>query len=188
MNKCWLSGLSCRTGWVRLSYQQVEMMSTRDWKTLGDIQLNRYVIFWPLERSKTQGWMRSRAAGRPIKYNFFFEWRSMIRFNVGFSWKKNWSGSVNCKTCVQLETTYHILFQCPLASFLWTIFRTDLGWLKSPSSMESLFIEVLDQVKQGLRGVMLFSCVGALWMLRNDVVFNSKVLAFPMAVIHKTIM
>ena len=88
MNKCWLSGFSCRTGWVRLSYQQVEMMSTRDWKTLGDIQLNRYVIFWPLERSKTQGWMRSRAAGRPIKYNFFFEWRSMIRFNVGFSWKK----------------------------------------------------------------------------------------------------
>ena len=47
---------------------------------------------------------------------------------------------------------------------------------------------MLDRVKHGLWSVMLFGCVGALWMLRNDVVFNSKVLAFPMAVIHKTIM
>lgn len=54
--------------------------------------------------------------------------------------------------------------------------------------MESLFVEVLDRVKHGLRSVMLFICVGALWTLRNDVVFNIKVLAFPMVVIHKTIM
>lgn len=41
--------------------------------------------------------------------------------------KRNWSGEVNCKLCSLPETTDHILFQCPVANFLWTFLRDALG-------------------------------------------------------------
>lgn len=41
--------------------------------------------------------------------------------------ERNWSGEVNCKLCSLPETTDHILFQCPVANFLWTFLRDALG-------------------------------------------------------------
>ena len=63
------------------------------------------------------------------------------------------------------------------------------NWLSSPTSVDDLFVFVLEHVREGLRGILHFMCVGAMWTLwktRNDVVFNNKVLASPMVVIHKT--
>lgn len=33
--------------------------------------------------------------------------------------KRNWAGPEECKLCGELETVDHILFQCPMALFLW---------------------------------------------------------------------
>lgn len=46
--------------------------------------------------------------------------------------KRNWSGEVNCKICNTPETTDHILFQCPVANFVWTFLRNVLGWDTTP--------------------------------------------------------
>lgn len=76
-----------------------------------------------------------------------------------------------------METTDHILFQCPIASFLWTFFRGMLGWSRLPSSMEALFVEVIYNLHGKLRSLTLLICAGALWTLwktRNDIVFNGK--------------
>jgi hypothetical protein len=47
--------------------------------------------------------------------------------------KKKWSGPEKCAACDKLETTDHILFQCPIAVYLWTFLRVSLGWQNSPT-------------------------------------------------------
>jgi hypothetical protein len=75
---------------------------------------------------------------------------------------------------------------------MWTFLRGSLWVVKITGSMEALFVEVIDILHGKLRSLTLFICAGALWTLwktRNyDVVFDGKVLASPMAIIHKTIL
>lgn len=46
--------------------------------------------------------------------------------------KKKWSGPEECFTCGKLESSDHILFQCPTAVFLCPFLRVCLGWESSP--------------------------------------------------------
>jgi len=61
--------------------------------------------------------------------------------------KKQWSGPEKYAVCDQLESTYHILFQCPVAVYLWSFLRDSFGWLKSPTSCVEFFSEVLEAVR-----------------------------------------
>ena len=58
--------------------------------------------------------------------------------------KKKWSGSEKCSTCDKIETSDHIIFQCPIAVFLWSFLRYTFGWSKSPTSCEEFLLEFVD--------------------------------------------
>jgi hypothetical protein len=40
-----------------------------------------------------------------------------------------WKGNINCIVCGTLETTDHILFECPIAKLVWASLREALGWI-----------------------------------------------------------
>ena len=104
--------------------------------------------------------------------------------------KRNWDGAVECKLCGEIETSDHILFQCPVALFLWVFLKQTFSWAAYPSSFGALMENLLLNNKGRVRHLYLFLCAGALWMLwktRNDLVFNAKIVPAPVVVIHKTI-
>jgi hypothetical protein len=105
--------------------------------------------------------------------------------------KKKWSGPEKCAACDKLETTDHILFQCPIAVYLWTFLRVSLGWQNSPTNCADFLLEFVDNCKGAKRKMTLFICAGALWTIwktRNDMAINKKVLTSPKVIIFKTLM
>lgn len=105
--------------------------------------------------------------------------------------KKKWLGPVECATCDKTETSDHVLFQCPIAIFLWAFLRDTFGWQRSPTSCSEFLVEFVDRTRGKNQQVLIFVCAGALWTIwktRNDVAINKKVLLSPMTIIHKTLM
>jgi len=113
----------------------------------------------------------------------------MIEANLGFSWRKRIGEE--CATCDKLETTDHILFQCPIVVFMWSFLRNTLGWRSSPTNHAEFLVEFVDNCRGKKQKIILFICAGALWTIwktRNDMVFNKKVLSSPVVIIYKTLM
>jgi hypothetical protein len=113
------------------------------------------------------------------------------RIQCGLLKKKQWSGTEECFSCGKLESSYHILFQCPIVVFLWSFMKDYLGWETSPFSWDSFFQGVVDRCRGVKQGLTLSLCAGAqwsIWKARNDVVFNKKTLSSPVVLIYKTIM
>ena len=101
--------------------------------------------------------------------------------------KRNWAGQEECKLCGREESTDHLLFQCPVACFLWVFIKESLGWPLYPSRCEDLCV-FLKSCKS--RKTTLFICAGAMWVLwktRNDWVFNNKLISSPNVLPHKII-
>jgi hypothetical protein len=68
-------------------------------------------------------------------------------------------------------------FQHSASFLLWTFFRVLFNWLSTTTSVDDLFVLVLQHVREGLRGILHFMCACAMWTLwktRNDVVFVTK--------------
>jgi len=105
--------------------------------------------------------------------------------------KKKWSRSETCSTCDKIETSDHIIFQCPIVVFLLSFLRYTFGWSKSPTSYEEFLLEFVDNRRRKIQKVLLFICAGAMWTIWktcNDLVFNKKVISTPMVVVYKTVM
>jgi len=128
----------------------------------------------------------------PLKVKIFLWMAIHDRIQCGVQLKKKkWSGPEECFSYDRLETSDHILFQCPIVVFLWSFFRECLSWPLSPTSCSSLFLEILTKLRGKKQQVTLFLCAGALWTIwkaRNDVVFNKKTMISPVAIIYKTLM
>ena len=127
-----------------------------------------------------------------LKVKIFIWMASHDRIQLGVQLKKKqWSGPEKCAACDVLETTDHILFQCPIAVYLWTFLRVTLGWQSSPISCSNFLIEFVDDCRGAKCKVTLFICAGALWIIwktRNDMAINKKVLIAPKVIIFKTFM
>ena len=61
--------------------------------------------------------------------------------------KKQWSVPEECATHDKIETTDHILFQWPIAVFLWLFLRNTFGWPQSPTNCEEFLIEFVDNCR-----------------------------------------
>ena len=75
--------------------------------------------------------------------------------------KKKWSGPVECATCDKIETSDHILSQCPVAVFMWAFLRDSFGWQSSPANCSKFFVEFVDRCRGKRQQVLIFICAGA---------------------------
>jgi hypothetical protein len=84
----------------------------------------------------------------------------------------------------------HILFQCPVAIYLWCFLRENLRWPKLPTSYSNFLVEIVNDCRGINKNINLFICTDAMWTIwktRNDVVFNKKVITSPTTLIFKTL-
>jgi len=164
--------------WALERSQQYSAKSLYNLMTFGGVQDVQMMLIWK--------------CNIPLKVKIFLWMAIHDRIQCGVQLKKKkWSGPEECFSCDRLETSDHILFQCPIAVFLWSFFRECLGWLLSPTSCSALFLEILTKLRGKKQQVTLFLCAGALWTIwkaRNDVVFNKKTMTSPVAIIYKTLM
>uniref|UniRef100_J3L6R6 Reverse transcriptase zinc-binding domain-containing protein n=1 Tax=Oryza brachyantha TaxID=4533 RepID=J3L6R6_ORYBR len=103
---------------------------------------------------------------------------------------RNWDGSEFCKLCGQLETCQHIIFQCPLAKFMWCLVRDVFDWQLAPNDLEMFFYLVVDRRtdKQSRVVLMLLgACCWSVWLIRNDMVFREKLVSSPCIIIYRVV-
>lgn len=76
----------------------------------------------------------------PLKVKIFVWMTAHDRIQCGVQLKKKmWSVPEKSLICESYETSDHIMFQCPIAVFLWAFVRDCFGWSVSPTSCASMF-------------------------------------------------
>ena len=203
------------SGHIQVEFRRsLNQQEFREWKRLVELLTSvslgegRDIMCWALEKSgkySTRSLYKALTFGGVENKFLMGIWKTKIPLKIQiFLWmvyhdriqavvqlkKRNWDGAVECKLCGEIETSDHILFQCPVALFLWVFLKQTFGWAAYPSSFGALMENLLLNNKGRVRHLYLFLCAGALWTLwktRNDLVFNTKIVPAPVVVIHKTI-
>lgn len=92
--------------------------------------------------------------------------------------KKGWKGTPHCSLCGAMETNDHILFTCPLSSFIWCCIRDALGWERFPTStldfMEN-WIPNKFKTNKSLRLTIFSGFMWAVWKTRNKMAIEKKI-------------
>jgi hypothetical protein len=66
--------------------------------------------------------------------------------------RKNWKGSKFCQLCNNEESIDHLLFQRPIAVFMWAIVRDALDWSSSHRSVMGFQERFLNKMGWGRLG------------------------------------
>ena len=88
--------------------------------------------------------------------------------------KRNRQGSVKCCLCSSIETIQHLFFDCYFASFVWNNVPITFR-IRPPTSFANLFGSSLHGLSPKLRKQILLGVATlcwAIWLNRNDMVFN----------------
>lgn len=103
--------------------------------------------------------------------------------------KRNWPGDEKCKMCGQLETSQHIFFECSLANYCWWTYRDALGWAVTPVNLQQFLTFSQGRGEPpNLKMIFLLACIcWSLWLIRNDYVFNNRVVSCPNTVVHRSL-
>jgi hypothetical protein len=76
-----------------------------------------------------------------------------------------WKGEVDCRLCGVPEDADHLMFACPLASFMWAFLSEALGWERYPRSVNEHLAKWLPK-KFGSKYQTGLTCfVGFAWAL-----------------------
>lgn len=106
---------------------------------------------------------------------------------------KGWQGEEGCQLCELCglpETAQHLTFTCPIAFYCGSFIRDCLGWGRTPTSCAKKFELVMPQEGRVANHKFwsLFAAVAwALWLTRNDMVFNQKVCRSALQVVFKAV-
>jgi len=203
-----------RAGTCNLKFRHTLIQhELEEWENLSDILESVHLcggrdeILWLLEskrRYSTKSLYRMMTFGG-VKNPIMMEvWKCKVTLKIQiFLWmachdriqsavqlrKRNWAGAKECKMCGAVETTDHILFTCPVVVFLWVFLKETLILGSVPCSIAKLELIFLSR-NHRFQSVLLFIFAGALWpisKMRNDLVFEDKVIASPTVIIHKTV-
>lgn len=101
--------------------------------------------------------------------------------------KKKWKGEEKCLLCKVDETTDHILFQCKMASYVWTCIKEVAGMGKYPNFNEwFFFINWLPEGRHSYNvGLFYLACITwGLWKERNPRVIQKNFCRSPINVLH----
>lgn len=112
-------------------------------------------------------------ASIPLKHKIFVSLSIRGRIQVTEELaKKGWSGERGCQLCGAPETSDHLLFLCPIASFMWHILKEAFGWHRVPSCFGDF--RELCLLRGGPCRHKWWSLLAAvdwsLWLTRNDLV------------------
>jgi hypothetical protein len=164
---------------------------------IADIQLTDQMdIFrWPLNSSgqfSVSSMYQAMLDSDIIPHNIFL-WKLKIPLKVKvFPWllfrkviltkdnlvKRNWHGNEQCCFCQNYETIQHLLFDCKLVKFIWTITYFTFG-LEFRVSINHLFGAWVLNMNSRTRKLVLVG-IGAMlwsmWLSRNDIAFDKKLI------------
>src|SRR5438128_1562789 len=85
-----------------------------------------------------------------------------------------------------MEIIRHLFFDCRLARTVWGLIHLAFGIMK-PSSVSNLFGNWLGGFDKEIRNIVLLGAtttVWAIWLHRNDIVFEKKTNSSPLQVIY----
>lgn len=92
--------------------------------------------------------------------------------------RRNCPGSKKCCFCTHDETIKHLFFQCKFARSTWSIIQIASN-LYPPTSVANIFGHWLDGIPNMFKALIrvgAYALIWSLWLCRNDLVFNGKML------------
>lgn len=123
----------------------------------------------------------------PLKFKIFLWYlRKGIILTKDNLAKRNWQGSLSCASCHKEETIQHLFFDCRFARSVWSVFLMATG-INQPQNVDHMFGDWLQGFNSVLKPLLLLGAAvlcWALWICRNDLVFEKKILCSPLQVIH----
>jgi hypothetical protein len=100
--------------------------------------------------------------------------------------RKLWKGAKECQWCAEEESVDHMLFKCPLATYVWAVVRDGMLWQSIPLSVKNWSEDFLLE-RGGIQNrvvMFLFRVIcWTLWLNRNDLIFKNKLISSPRALI-----
>ena len=101
--------------------------------------------------------------------------------------KRNWVGCKKCAFCTEDETVEHLFIHCPFVRNIWRLIHFTFN-ISPPTSVANMFGHWLDGIDKDTKaririGVCAF--LWAVWICRNDVVFNKLGGAHFLQVVHR---
>ena len=124
----------------------------------------------------------------PLKIKIFFWYLiknvALAKDNLP---RKRWKGSLKCVGCNLDESIQHLFFDCYIARCVWRSVQVSFNILP-PTSMQHLFDNWLEGVDLKLKyKIWVGACAlcWAIWLCRNDVVFNNTRVSTPMQVVFR---
>lgn len=100
--------------------------------------------------------------------------------------KHNWHGNKSCCFCHKPEIIKHLFFEYRFARRVWGVIFLAFG-ISPPSSVSNMFGSWLEGFEHNLRNIILLGAAStcwALWLRRNDIVFEKKSIYSPLQVIY----
>jgi len=90
--------------------------------------------------------------------------------------KRKWVGDERCSFCCEPETISHLLFECTMAKYVWSLVAVALGACCRPTSLEQFWVWIKRYLSVGGKFYMpgLAAICWGLWIARNDVCFEKK--------------
>lgn len=114
-----------------------------------------------------------------------FRGRIQVKANLK---AKGWPGIPSCRLCGELETANHMIFGCPLSHFQWWWVKEAFRWERPPQCFEDFLCVGLNHAGSSSNhiGWAIFGALAcAIWLARNDLVFNDKICSSPLNNIFK---
>jgi hypothetical protein len=102
--------------------------------------------------------------------------------------RRNWPGSPICSFCHQQETAIHLLFSCSHARVVWGVVGSMIKTNSCPGSLwqcMSWFHAFFPRGKK-FHMLILSAVCWAIWIVRNQITFDKKVVRSPMVTVFAT--
>jgi len=102
--------------------------------------------------------------------------------------KRNWVGDERCSFCYEPKSISYLLFECTMSKYVWSLVAIVVGALCHSSSIDQFWSWIKLHLPGGGKYYMpgLAAICWSLWMARNGVCFENKIVRSPTEIICST--